>query len=49
MTRKEYGSNTEEALKKGIFGAPSFSIGNQIFWGDDRLKDAIQFIKESQL
>ena len=40
---KEYISNTDEALNKGIFGAPLFSVGNEIFWGDDRLEDAIDF------
>ena len=44
---KEYISNTEEALNKGIFGAPSFGVGNEIFWGDDRLEDAIDFHREN--
>ena len=39
----EYISNNNEALIKGIFGAPSFSVGSEIFWGDDRLEDAIDF------
>ena len=43
-----YNSNTEEALTKGIFGAPSFSVENEIFWGDDRLEDAIEFLRESE-
>ena len=35
-------TNTEEALNKAIFLVPtSFSVGNEIFWGDDRLEDAI--------
>ena len=38
-----YEANTEEARQLGVFGAPSFSIGNEIFWGDDRLEDAIRF------
>ena len=38
-----YEANTEEANQLGVFGAPSFSIGNEIFWGDDRLEDAIRF------
>ena len=42
--RQIYDSNTAEAREFGIFGAPSFSIGNEIFWGDDRLEDAIQFV-----
>ena len=44
---KEYISNTDEALNEGIFGAPSFSVGNEIFWGDDRLEDAIDFHGET--
>ena len=44
---KEYISNTNEALNKGIFGAPSFSVGNEIFWGDDRLEDVIDFHRET--
>ena len=44
----EYNANTEEALAKGIFGAPSFSVENEVFWGDDRLEDAIEHLKESE-
>ena len=38
-----YEANTDEAKQLGVFGAPSFSIGNEIFWGDYRLEDAIRF------
>lgn len=31
---------TEEAKRLGVFGAPSFVVGDEIFWGDDRLDDA---------
>ena len=41
--QKIYEANTEEAKQLGVFGAPSFSVGNEIFWGDDRLEDAIRF------
>ena len=44
----EYNANTKEALAKGIFGAPSFSVENEIFWGDDRLEDAIGYLGESE-
>ena len=44
---EKYISNTDEALNKGIFGAPSFSVGNEIFWGDDRLEDAIDYHRET--
>ncbi|HQR03041.1 MAG: 2-hydroxychromene-2-carboxylate isomerase [Proteobacteria bacterium] len=36
-------TQTEEALRRGIFGAPSFTVGKELFWGDDRLEDALDF------
>lgn len=33
----------EEAVKLGIFGAPTFFVGNEIFWRNDRLEDALTF------
>jgi 2-hydroxychromene-2-carboxylate isomerase len=32
---------TEEAVRLGIFGAPSFVIGAELFWGNDRLEQAV--------
>lgn len=32
---------TDQARNIGIFGAPSFMVGGELFWGDDRLEDAI--------
>jgi 2-hydroxychromene-2-carboxylate isomerase len=34
---------TDEARSLSIFGAPTCAIGREIFWGDDRLEDALQF------
>jgi 2-hydroxychromene-2-carboxylate isomerase len=34
---------TEAARALGIFGSPTFAVGNEIFWGDDRLDEAIAF------
>lgn len=31
----------EQAARRGIFGAPSFLVGNELFWGNDRLDAAI--------
>ena len=33
--------NTEEAIQRGVFGAPTFFIGRDMFWGNDRLEDAL--------
>src|SRR5262245_44612756 len=32
---------TEEAQELGIFGAPSFLASGELFWGDDRLEQAL--------
>jgi 2-hydroxychromene-2-carboxylate isomerase len=30
-------ANTEEAVRRGAFGAPTFFVGDEMFWGNDRL------------
>ncbi len=32
---------TDEAGARGLFGAPSFTVGDELFWGQDRLDDAL--------
>jgi 2-hydroxychromene-2-carboxylate isomerase len=34
---------TQEAVARGVFGAPTFFVANQMFWGQDRL----DFVKEA--
>ena len=29
--------NTEEAVSRGVFGAPTFFVGDEMFWGQDRM------------
>lgn len=36
-------AQTEEAAGHGIFGAPSFRVGSELFWGNDRLEDALEW------
>jgi 2-hydroxychromene-2-carboxylate isomerase len=36
---------TEEAMARGIYGAPSFLIGDELFWGNDRLENALRWAK----
>lgn len=38
---------TEEAMSLGVFGSPTFAIGKELFWGDDRLDDAINWAKDT--
>lgn len=35
--KDELRRNTEEAVRRGAFGAPTFFIGDEMFWGNDRL------------
>jgi len=34
---------TDTARQRGIFGAPTFLVGSEMFWGNDRLEDALSF------
>jgi 2-hydroxychromene-2-carboxylate isomerase len=43
--RDKFASETELARSMGIFGSPTFVCGTEIFWGDDRLEDAIDWCK----
>ena len=34
---------TQRARELGIFGAPSFVVGDELFWGNDRLEEALRW------
>ena len=34
-------AQSDAAIALGIFGAPSFTVGGEIFWGNDRLDEAL--------
>jgi 2-hydroxychromene-2-carboxylate isomerase len=36
-------SNSDEAVERGAFGAPTFFVGDEMFWGNDRL----DFVREA--
>ncbi|MEZ5716764.1 MAG: 2-hydroxychromene-2-carboxylate isomerase [Paracoccaceae bacterium] len=42
-------ADTETARALGVFGSPSFAVGDELFWGDDRLEDAIAWAKNGTL
>jgi 2-hydroxychromene-2-carboxylate isomerase len=43
QTKERLRQRSEEALSRGIFGAPTFLIGNELYWGNDRLEDALAY------
>ena len=32
---------TDSAAKRGVFGVPSLVVGDEVFWGDDRVEEAV--------
>lgn len=45
---KNYNDATAMARSLGIFGSPSFVVdGKELFWGDDRLEDAVNWALRS--
>ena len=42
-TREALAAETAAARDLGIFGSPTFAVGRELFWGDDRLEDAISW------
>jgi len=42
-------SETDAARELGIFGSPTFVVGRELFWGDDRLEDAISWCRHGQV
>ncbi len=44
---ERYKAATEEAKSLGVFGSPTFVVDGEVFWGDDRVDDAIRWSKAS--
>ena len=40
--------NTRRSVERGTFGAPTFFVGAEIFFGKDRLRDVEELIMELQ-
>lgn len=48
-TGDAYEAATGEARRLGIFGSPTFVVNGELFWGDDRLDDAIAWHRHGTL
>jgi 2-hydroxychromene-2-carboxylate isomerase len=40
--------NTQRSVERGAFGSPTFFVGDEIFFGKDRLRDVEELILESR-
>ena len=44
-TKAALKAQTERAVELGLFGAPNFRVDGELFWGNDRLDDAIAWAR----
>ena len=44
-SKQKLREQTDEAMRIGIFGAPTAVVGGELFWGNDRLEDAVAWAK----
>ena len=47
-TKNKLKANTDEAISRGVFGVPSFVVGDQIFWGFDATDMLIDFLEDPE-
>jgi 2-hydroxychromene-2-carboxylate isomerase len=46
--REEVTAITDRAIARGVFGAPTFFVGDEMFWGKDRLDFVEQWLKRAK-
>ena len=49
IVSNEIKKNTEKALKSSVFGAPTYIIDDEVFWGQDRLDFVERYIKRQSV
>jgi 2-hydroxychromene-2-carboxylate isomerase len=45
--KRELRNATDEAYDLGVFGVPTIAIDDELFWGDDRLEDAVAHLERT--
>lgn len=46
---RRYQRATQTAKSLGVFGSPTFVVNGEVFWGDDRLHDAISWLRHGRV
>jgi 2-hydroxychromene-2-carboxylate isomerase len=44
QAKSELKNNIQEAISKGVFGVPSFVVGDELFWGNDSMDDLKNYL-----
>ena len=42
-------TNTDEALARGVYGIPTFAVGEELFWGDDLTDMMLDYLADPSL
>ncbi len=48
QVKQQLVSNTEASVARGVFGSPSFFVGDELYFGKDRLRDVEEEIQRIQ-
>ena len=46
QSKERLRERSQEAERLEIFGAPSFMVGEELFWGNDRLETAVEWASQ---
>jgi len=46
--KEQLRASTDEAMAVGIFGAPTMCVGDELFWGNDRVEEAIAWARRGR-
>jgi len=47
-TKQRLRATTDEAVAAGVFGAPSLRVGDELFWGNDRVDEAVAWARSGR-
>ncbi|MEO6968073.1 MAG: 2-hydroxychromene-2-carboxylate isomerase [Rhodanobacteraceae bacterium] len=47
--KQQLRDNTDEAIRKGIFGVPTFLVDEAIFWGQDSLEMMLDYLRDPDI
>ena len=47
--KQQLRANTEEAIERGVFGVPTFVVGEELFWGEDSTGMMVDYLADPEL
>ena len=47
--KQQLHANTEEAIERGVFGVPTFVVGEELFWGEDSTGMMLDYLADPEL